>query len=305
MRDWAEADPRHQAALDRFADAWNVLGAPGRKGIAAEFEREVSRFARRRRLAVVGKCAAFVIAAGLGLVAWRQFRPASAPLPANTVVHLPDRRTLPDGSVVELKGNAEIRLAYTRAQRGVVLVHGEAHFAVQRDRNRPFVVSAENVAVRAVGTAFDVQIGAASVQVLVTEGTVAVNKVTSSVTDVANLPPLAAVDAGKAVSVATDSNSLAPVVRPIAAAEMQEKLAWRKTRIEFKRTPLSQAVEVMNRHAPESAPRLVVSDPAAADIGIIGVFRPDNIEGFIAIMEAGFGIKAERAKNQVVLRKSE
>ena len=56
---------------------------------------------------------------------------------------------------------------------GVTYWRGEAHFQVAKNANRPFVVQAGAVEFRAVGTAFDVQLGATQVQMIVTEGRVA------------------------------------------------------------------------------------------------------------------------------------
>jgi transmembrane sensor len=52
---------------------------------------------------------------------------------------------------------------------------GEAHFFVEKDPQRPFVVNAAGIDVRAVGTAFNVRIDPAAVEVLVTEGRVRVD----------------------------------------------------------------------------------------------------------------------------------
>jgi len=54
----------------------------------------------------------------------------------------------------------------------VRLVRGEAHFTVAKNPARPFIVEAGGVAVRAVGTAFDVRHADGAIEVLVTEGKV-------------------------------------------------------------------------------------------------------------------------------------
>src|SRR5204863_5888557 len=78
----------------------------------------------------------------------------------------------PDGSVVELNRGAVVSAHFTASERRMRLVSGEANFKVAKDPQRPFVVEARGVAVRAVGTAFNVRIDAVSVEVLVTEGVV-------------------------------------------------------------------------------------------------------------------------------------
>src|SRR3546814_9163491 len=58
--------------------------------------------------------------------------------------------------------------------RRVILRRGEASFEVAHNVQRPFVVSAEGLDVRAVGTAFVVGIEDGGVEVTVEEGVVAV-----------------------------------------------------------------------------------------------------------------------------------
>ena len=40
--------------------------------------------------------------------------------------------------------------------------------------------------------------------------------------------------------------------------------------------------------------QLVVSDPALAGLPIGASFRSDNVEGFVRLLEASFGVRAER-----------
>src|SRR6185312_8533669 len=92
------------------------------------------------------------------------------------VISQPERKTLVDGSVVELRDTAEIAVDYAGPLRRVTLRRGEALFQVAKNPARPFVVKAGGLEVRAVGTAFSVQIDGAAVDVLVTEGRVSVNQ---------------------------------------------------------------------------------------------------------------------------------
>ncbi len=72
-------------------------------------------------------------------------------------VSAPERRELPDGSVVDLKPGAEIAVEFTPALRRVTLRAGAAHFAVVKNPARPFVVAVGDVEMRAVGTEYSVQ----------------------------------------------------------------------------------------------------------------------------------------------------
>lgn len=87
-------------------------------------------------------------------------------------ISVPASQTLPDGSVVEFKPGARITVDYDSGDRRVILDSGEAHFSVTKNPQRPFIVRAGTVDVRAVSTAFGVQLGSTEVEVLVTERTV-------------------------------------------------------------------------------------------------------------------------------------
>src|SRR6185437_13890973 len=65
-------------------------------------------------------------------------------------------------------------VTYTQAERDIRLVRGEALFIVEHDPKRPFMVTAENARVRAVGTQFNVRDRTSSVDVSVVEGVVQV-----------------------------------------------------------------------------------------------------------------------------------
>ena len=80
---------------------------------------------------------------------------------------------LPDGSVVHLNTNSQIKVDYSKAERKVQLLQGEAHFDVAKQPERPFQVYAGQGRVQAVGTAFTVYYRDNNdVDVLVNEGVV-------------------------------------------------------------------------------------------------------------------------------------
>jgi transmembrane sensor len=121
---------------------------------------------RRRFLAVA---AALVFA--IGAAAWWQ----SARFPTYAT-DVGERRsiTLADGSTVDLNARSRLRIEFSRSERRVELIEGQALFQVSKDKNRPFIVSSGDATVRAVGTQFDVYRKATGTTVTVLEGRVAV-----------------------------------------------------------------------------------------------------------------------------------
>jgi transmembrane sensor len=82
--------------------------------------------------------------------------------------------TLSDGSTVELNARSRLRVQFSKKERNVELLEGQALFQVAKEKTRPFIVSSVNARVRAVGTQFDVYRRTNGTTVTVLEGRVAV-----------------------------------------------------------------------------------------------------------------------------------
>lgn len=287
------AEPANARAFERIQADWSLLNLPRQKGQAGALLALLDRRrrTRRRRLRVfggVGLAAAASLALFLTL-------PSPKPDAANvakapSIALKPDRKFLPDGSVVELNAGADIAVDFSGANRRVKLLRGEALFAVAKDPARPFVVSAGPVDVTAVGTAFTVKHAGDSIRVLVTEGRVAVSQL------LPDAPPTAPVfvAAGEHLTVAA---SLTAPQRADPAVVAQE-LAWRGQRVEFTDTPLAEAVALFNRR---NRLQLEISDPALAGIRLNGIYWADDPEGFVRLLEDGMGVKASPNGRGLVL----
>jgi transmembrane sensor len=97
----------------------------------------------------------------------------SSPIYATT---LGEQRSIQfeDGSTVELNSRSKIRVKYSKQERDVELLEGQALFHVAHDTSRPFIVAVGATRVRAVGTQFDVYRKSTGTVVTVVEGRVAV-----------------------------------------------------------------------------------------------------------------------------------
>lgn len=311
---WYSADPRHAAAFDALQPAWSELNRPRHAGRAGDLRRQVARVVARRRRRRRGVAATGFAMAAVLAVAFVLFRPATEiERLAPTVAVRPDRQQLPDGSRVDLNAGARLIVEFTADTRRVQLVSGEALFHVARDTSRPFIVSAGRVAVRAVGTAFAVRIEPHAVDVLVTEGQVAVEQAplapsrspTSAAAEYApDAEPRGAapvlVSAGRRVTVPVN-HEVSVVPQPISSSEMASALAWRSRRVEFNGTPLADAVELFNR---DNAVQLAVANSETGAIQITGVFWTNDPEAFSRAVEFSVGVKTARAPDgRIVLQK--
>jgi len=315
---WLAADPRHGAQLARHRRHWQRLEllADWRPEHSARPNPDLLAPPRRGWLrfwpAAAGLAAAAAVAMFfLGPDGAREPAGSAAPLAAATFAEAEAevlRRVLEDGTVVELNRGAALRVRFTAGERRVALERGEAHFTVTPDATRPFVVSARGMDVRAVGTAFNVRLDAEVVEVLVTEGRVRVD-------DAAAAQPAAAagpaaeraalvprLEAGQRAVVSLAPQASPPRIAVLTAGEIERVLAWQHRLLEFTSAPLAEIVAEFNRR---NAVQIVVLDPELAAVRISASFRSDNVDGFVRLLEAGFGAQTDRrATGEIVLRKA-
>lgn len=318
LAEWRDADPRHKELYDALRESW------GRFDALSEFPHSVdrspdpdlfrpARAARRIRPVMASLAAAACVAFG----AYLWIGQAPQPLVVIPAVEVPMR--LADGTVVDLNAGADVRERYTRSERRVELLRGEALFTVARDATRPFVVMAKGVAIRAVGTAFNVRLGKGDVAVLVTEGSVAVGVPRPVLRERDNPLPAPApgvtaaaevvLKAGERAVVSTGEPVAAeapPRVETVGPAEMDRQLAWQLVRFTFDRTSLAEVVERCNAGAAPGAPTIEFGDPALRDIRVSGRIRTDDIEAVVEVLETTFGIEADRSRStKIILRGKE
>jgi transmembrane sensor len=207
---------------------------------------------------------------------------------------------LDDGSVVELNAGAKVEVKFTPQERHVRLVRGEALFTVAKNPTRPFIVNADKVAVRAVGTAFSVQLDRAEVSVLVTEGKVRLDDV-GAVGAEGSPREISHLVAGQQAVVSTGAASGSAgscQVRDFTPAEIERALAWQGLRLEFVDMPLRDVVAEFNRY---NVRKLAVGDAATGNILVGGNFRADNLDSFVRLLDLGFGVTASPRGQEIVL----
>jgi transmembrane sensor len=318
--EWLSANPRHAAELARVDAGRDELDWPLYSGntdaIVAGLQRR-ARKRRVRRMVMAGGTAA-ALAIGVALFREQSVTTRNGVTPTLLVVK-PHRQVLPDGTAVELMDGAEISTDYADARyRFVSLVQGTAHFEVAPDSRRPFVVKVGGVAVRAVGTAFAIELKPDTVNVVVTHGRVAVDDAAAfaessrAPADPGRPPPRedrAIVSAGNLIVVeraAAGSPPPVPVVRPVADSELEATLGWRNPRLEFAGTALADVVKMMNRYsAGRSAVQLTIADASLGELQLSGALRADKVEALVQILESDFPIRAERrGEHEIVLRRA-
>jgi transmembrane sensor len=196
---------------------------------------------------------------------------------------------LPDGSSMTLNTASRARVSFSKAERRVHLLEGEAIFDVAKDPSRAFYVEAADTEVRAIGTSFVVcRLAAQPVQVLVRQGVVEVKR------DAATAPPVRVTANSRAVSMqggAIDAAAITP-------AEFSREIAWREGLLAFEDMPLEEAIAEYARY---SDTRIVIVDPALRRETVTGLFMANNPAGFAQAVAGALDLKTEVSGREVRL----
>ncbi len=310
FRDWLAADPRHAALFNELDSTWELLGRAGEPAPASAADVPSPSLPKRRAgLLRFGLPVAAAAALALAYVGW--WRPAHYSGETVTAIGALRTLSLPDGSVVTLNTDSVVAAAFTPAERRIRLERGEAHFTVAKNPDRPFIVEAGGVSVRAVGTAFNVRLDSKAVEVLVTEGKVRVDDTASGRSllaapagvDPAVLPTLGhpILGAGQKVVVTPEAERVSAGIAATAVSvdEIQRTLSWQERRLDFDLAPLSEIVAEFNRY---SRHKLVIGDPVLAEKRFGGSFRPDDQAGFVRMLQENFGVTVQETETATVLR---
>lgn len=285
---WLRGDPRRKGALLRaralslMSESAQALG-PGFDPVAFEAPGRPRRSGPSRRQALTwagGVAAAGGLAAlGVGVSA------------AGAVISTErgEIRLAPlkDGSTVLLNTQTRIRVRYSRGERRVTLLRGEAYFSVARDERRPFVVEVDGRRLSTAQAGFRVRkLDADPVDVLVNQGQV----------DVA-----ASRSASRLALTANTRLVLSgPAERPrsVGPEAVTRELAWREGKLAFEGESLGQAAEAFARY---SDTRIQIRDPALAREPVTGLFAANDPAGFGRAIARVFDARVEQDGDKVVL----
>jgi transmembrane sensor len=297
---WLAEDVRHAELLDTHALLWSAAGR-AKFPAAAEAANEPFTSHGRSNARWRGPLAVALgslAAAAAVFFALPDFGGGHQPQSTfNTALGQHRPVELQDGSSVHLNTASSMTVNFSKEKRRVLLERGEGYFAVAKDASRPFEVTAGSTVVRAVGTRFTVRrLDNGGAEVVVYEGIVEVKHLADGPdqvhagTSVTDQQPIR-LGVGQAAMEFKDKT----VLRSLDEPELHRELAWQQDRIVFENTPLSDAVDQVNRY---SNIRLVISDPTLADVPVSGAFSTQDIPVFLRSLERGFGLRVQQRSGQ-------
>jgi len=203
---------------------------------------------------------------------------------------------LTDGSTLILNTDTKVNVRYQERERNIKLVKGQAIFEVAKDTSRPFIVTAGDKRIIALGTAFDVRLDdLIGIEVVLIKGRVSVDEALKPQEHEVGPQHAAPIEliAGERLIAHYD----APIM--VQKTNTKEATSWREGRLTFRDISLAEAVKEMNRYSPQ---KLVLSDdPRVRDIRVGGIFKTGRESTFIKALETVYPLQAQRTGREKLM----
>jgi transmembrane sensor len=301
---WREQSPKHAEAYARIDRGWAFAEALAKSPEMLTMEKEVlarialraghgqQRFGRHRWMALAAGLLILIVG---GLVAtggspdelrWLADRTRHALVGETLYRTTVGERlavSLSDGSTITLNTRSRAAVRYHDGIRSVTLLDGQALFDVAHDAQRPFIVTAGNRRVTALGTLFDVRLSEQQLEVTLIQGRVSVEA--EAATPASRLrTELAPGEQFVAALAAQEPRTTAafPEVRP---ANVERAISWRNGQVHFDGDPLRDVIREINRY---SERQFVLADERLGTLRISGAFNTGNTAAFIDMLTGSY-----------------
>ena len=282
-------DPDNARAYERVESVWSatntLAGDPDISALTAEaLGKAPPRVRARVMVSRLWKPLGSVALAAVAVIAAGTLWTVNRPLDYATAVGEQRTVRLDDGSRVTLDTGTRIQIRLRDDRRSVALLSGQAFFDVAGDPARPFVVTAGDTHVTAIGTRFDVRRMDDGARVTLVEGRVSVRETDQG-------------DSGWSLN--PGQQVVTAAARPaVATVDIAQETSWTTGRLIFKATPIRTAVAEINRYSDE---KIELQASHIADIPVSGVFDTGDTDGFIAALQDLYSMKAERRPDGTVI----
>lgn len=291
--EWSSTDARHAEAYERITELGvqiRSLDTETKADLLTEFA-PPDRIRHRRWLPLATAASLLLAAlAGAGYYAGHSWFHHIDEETFTSQVDEDRNIVLDDGSKVALGGASSIKTRFSKERREVFLNAGEAFFQVAHNANRPFIVSAGTVSVRAVGTAFDVRRDGQSITISMAEGRVRIADGTA-----------AASDAGAAVeATAGQQVSYDPSVSgfTFTSIDPEKAAAWRNRQLDFVDTPLETVAANINRY---SRRPLEITDAELKNLNFTGTVDLDQLDSWVNALPYVMPVKVTATAERITL----
>jgi ferric-dicitrate binding protein FerR (iron transport regulator) len=195
-------------------------------------------------------------------------------------------QVLPDGSKVTMNKNAVLsyKKDFKGSTRSVKLDQGEVFFDVSPDKSKPFIIDADKVSIRVLGTSFNVKRNSDLTEVIVESGLVGVSLKNQQIE----------LKKGEKVLI-KGTNAL-----------LQKELSndnlynyYRTNIFVAENTPLWRMVEILNE-AFQS--KIEIADPKLRDLTLNTTFKGESLDTILHVISETLGINVQREDGKIILK---
>jgi transmembrane sensor len=194
--------------------------------------------------------------------------------------------TLPDGSMITLNKNSSIEYdsKFTKSDKRSVKLKGEAFFTVTPDKKKPFIITVNDILVKAVGTSFNIKTMKGQTEVIVKTGIVEVTRNNKTVT----LTP--------EQKVITQKNDTA-----LSKQTTLDKLFNYYQSKEFvcDATPLWRLVEVLNEAYDAN---IIIGRKELSGLSLNTTFANESLDKILQVIAETFELQVIKKDNQIILQ---
>lgn len=291
---WRAGHPDRAGAWDEIVGVYGAIGdvAPAHAerwtGLPGSVERVVAGRRRERRATTLGagrRRLIATLAASAAALALAVLTPgALVRLQSDYVTGVGEVREvrLEDGSLVSLAPESALAVDYSAGRRDLRLVKGRAWFDVRHDPSRPFSVASRQVSARVLGTAFEVDADAPSVQVQ--RGLVAVSS--------PRAPDAERVPAGRGVALDRDGRFRRAAVDPNAVA------AWRDGQLLVENGAIGDVVQALG---PWTRNLVLVRGRGLSERRVTGVYNLRDPDAVIRALAQAYDLEVTQVTPWVLV----
>ena len=327
--DWVESDRANREKLDLITSIWSAMDelkddpmvvrtlekskVKERAETEKKWFKDLALYLTKFRYAAVA-AALFLIVCGIWLAQQRPNQPEIY----KTLTGEQKSVYLSDGSTIYIDTNSAVSTSFTNKFRYIELLEGRVFFSIAHEPARPFIVLTNNVAVRALGTEFEVyKKREDKTTIAVSKGRVQVYQVDKNhgsnvrkglpvpvVQPTAEQKFLARKSSGNILS----SEGLGPGQEIVVyeqnaeyilkSFDLENSSTWREGRLNFQNRPLPEVIEALNRYLINK----IIVDDDLKDLNVSVYFEIKNRKEFVATLEKAFPVASRIAPNgQIVL----
>lgn len=277
---WLLEDPLHRQAYDEMEWLWGALDAP----VRTLMEKQPPQTVSEARTAVPGKsrpkhsartrswhrfataaCLVLALFAGVG---WQQDWATYWQSDHITAVGEQAPVELSDNSRIILNTQSALAVDYSRDERRVRLLKGEAWFDIASDPSRPFIVETAQGRVEVTGTQFNVRLSGKAAIVSLDEGRVHLHSGSRQ---------------GEALTLTPGQQAQVTLTGITAPADFDRTAvtAWLRGQFVFFNTPLGDVVATLDRY--REGRILIISDDLNS-LRVSGVFSTTDPNAALALI---------------------